>query len=162
MAFDVFRGGNQKSFCNTTTLAPILEVTRDALNKLVRITVLPMGGHGQGEPGKASQLSEVFLESNYSSMYCNRPKLCKHLHFFGADPLHKAQAKRRRASEMTPEHQAPAAQSLITLEQEASAAQSVITLEQLAAAAYICLQNDSELIDSLLQFTCLAIHLASN
>jgi hypothetical protein len=49
LAFDVFRGGNETSFCKTKPSVPILEVHRDAAKKLERITVLEMGGHGQGE-----------------------------------------------------------------------------------------------------------------
>jgi hypothetical protein len=136
MAFDVFRGGIQNSFCKTKSLAPILEVTRDEFNKLRQITALPMGGHSQGEPGTTSQLSEVVLESDDSGMYCDQ-----NVHKSGTISFYGGGNRQPRKRGV------PAAQSVMTMEPETPAAQNVITPEQMSHAAYIGLRNDSVFTD---------------
>jgi hypothetical protein len=78
MAFDVFGGGNETSFCKTEPLEPILEVHRDAAEKLERITVLEMGGHRQGE-----QVRREVHSSSPLRLQAGPHALPPGVHFFG-------------------------------------------------------------------------------
>ncbi len=71
MALDAFQGGNNRSFCNTEPSAPIVQVTRDPSHKLVQITVLPKGGHGQGK----SDLENYFHHVHNSTELIGNSKM---------------------------------------------------------------------------------------